>query len=209
MNVELAYRVFVLTAHLAIKLIRWLVHLPTGSNQLSRWSGRDEQDVLLAFLLTLISEASVALYVFAPGWIGWASLDFPPPVRWAGIAVGIGAVALFAWAHRSLGANFTVFLSVREEHQTVSHGPYRYIRHPVYAVFLLTGASYFLASANALLGLCWIGGGALFFRWRMPREEALLVKSLGESYRSYMKQTNRLIPGPRKRLERAKQGQVL
>lgn len=193
MSNPILYRATVLAVHILVKLIRWQTHRSKESGQ-SLWSPSDPADLGRAFLLTAASEASLLTYVFFPGWIGWAALPFPEPVRWAGIAVGMMALALFVWAHRSLGTNFTIFLSIREEHNLVTEGPYRYIRHPIYTVFLLLGLCYFLASANALLALCWIGGGALFFRWRIPREEALLLDTFGESYQLYMERTNRLFP---------------
>lgn len=49
-------------------------------------------------------------WTFAPAWMMWSALPFPTWVRWAGVGLGIFAVFLNGWSHRTLsqklGADF-------------------------------------------------------------------------------------------------------
>ena len=93
-----------------------------------------------------------------------------------------------------LGRYFTVNVAVDPEHELVDSGPYRYIRHPSY-----TGALLAFLGLGCCLGNWWsiafltvpiIGA----FLWRIHIEEAAMLEALGQDYRDYMRQTERLVP---------------
>lgn len=52
------------------------------------------------------------------------------------LAVGLW---LFYRSHADLSTNWSVTLELRENHQLITHGVYRSIRHPMYSAFLLYG----------------------------------------------------------------------
>ena len=56
------------------------------------------------------------------------------PVSWPLIGVYAGLQGIRYWAIRSLGPNWTTRIVVVPGAATVRHGPYRYMRHPNYAV---------------------------------------------------------------------------
>jgi protein-S-isoprenylcysteine O-methyltransferase Ste14 len=77
----------------------------------------------------------------------------------------------------------------------VSWGPYKYVRHPFYASFLLTQVAAVLAFPH-LGTVASLVYGVLALSMTARREEGrLLTSKLGEEYRSYMKKTGRLFPG--------------
>lgn len=79
--------------------------------------------------------------------------------------------------------------------QIVNWGPYRYVRHPFYAAFLMTQVAAVLAFPHAVtaLGLAW---AIVALSLTARREESrLLASALGAEYRSYMTRTGRLVPG--------------
>ena len=75
----------------------------------------------------------------------------------------------------------------------MTHGPYRWVRHPLYSVGMLL-----YGSLTLLTGLWWLGVGSLIplavLLWRTPREEARLIEAFGEEYRVYMRRTGRFLP---------------
>jgi len=79
-------------------------------------------------------------------------------------------------------------------HQLVTHGPYRWIRHPLYAFSLLELFSLALLADSWFLFAfpCIV---LVVFRWFViPREEANLIKTFGKDYEEYMRRTGALVP---------------
>jgi protein-S-isoprenylcysteine O-methyltransferase Ste14 len=94
---------------------------------------------------------------------------------------------------KSIGSNVTATQSTRQNHQLVTSGPYRYIRHPLYTFGFISATSIMLVSA-----LWWIGAAMIvpfiILMWRTPIEEQRLIETFGDDYRNYMKRTARFIP---------------
>jgi protein-S-isoprenylcysteine O-methyltransferase Ste14 len=76
----------------------------------------------------------------------------------------------------------------------VTHGPYRHIRHPFYAAFLLALGAAFLHSPHALT-LAALASGYVLLDATAAREECRLSASqFGSLYRAYMRSTGRFFP---------------
>ena len=112
-----------------------------------------------------------------------------------GCVVGLAGVVLRWWAIRTLGVHFTRNLQIAADHQVVTDGPYRQLRHPSYtgAILMFTGVGIGLGNALSLAA-CLVLPAIGFVR-RIPHEEALLSAELGEPYAAYAGRTRRLIPG--------------
>ena len=135
----------------------------------------------------------VIAWMINPGWMGWSRILLPETVRWIGVGVLVGAIALMIWTLRSLGPNLTDTVVTRRQHTLVTRGPYHWIRHPFYvcAALLVIGLS--LITANWFLMLS--GGIVLVLLViRTRTEEANLVARFGDDYRRYMKRTGRFFP---------------
>ncbi len=112
-----------------------------------------------------------------------------------GCAIGLAGAALRLWAIRALGSHFSRNLQVAADHRVVVDGPYRYLRHPSYTGAILMIAGIGVGLANALSLAACILFPTIGFALRIPREEALLRRELGEPYAEYAKHTYRLVPG--------------
>ncbi len=128
-------------------------------------------------------------YLYLPSW-----LPRGLGMQIAGLAlVGLGLL-LRLWARRAIRSLYTGHIQVQAGHCLVQSGPYRYIRHPGYAGFLLAALGLALGYSS-LVGLA-----ALFalllpgLAYRMWVEERLLEAQFGEAYRQYKMGTGRLIP---------------
>jgi protein-S-isoprenylcysteine O-methyltransferase Ste14 len=101
---------------------------------------------------------------------------------------------MFWRSHADLGQNWSATLEVRKDHELVTQGIYRSIRHPMYASILLWGL------AQALLLPNWLAGWSAFVPFtvlyiiRTPREERMMCEFFGDQYRNYMRRTGRLLP---------------
>lgn len=133
-------------------------------------------------------------WLFAPDRIAWALVPFSPAVRWSGAGLVVLGLALLAWVHVALDRNFSPMLRIRADHTMITHGPYRWVRHPMYTAFLMLMGGYFLLTGHVLLFLTALGMLVTILAVRTPREEAMLVGRFGDAYRAYMARTGALLP---------------
>jgi protein-S-isoprenylcysteine O-methyltransferase Ste14 len=90
---------------------------------------------------------------------------------------------------------FTVNVSIREDHQLIQKGLYRYLRHPSYSGSLLSFLGLALVFNNWLTFLIIFLPILFAFLYRISVEEAELQKSFGKNYLAYAQGTKKLIPG--------------
>jgi len=121
-----------------------------------------------------------------------------PRTHWlafSGLGLFILGVGLFIWARRSLRSNYSGHISVKSGQTLVQSGPYRVIRHPAYAGYLLMalGISLGYSSLGGLAAVLLLLLPGLVYR--MNVEERLLTQHFAEAYLKYVRTTRRLIPG--------------
>ncbi len=111
-----------------------------------------------------------------------------------GWALTVAGLVVIVWSRIELGRFFSTTLGVKRDHQVITGGPYRWVRHPMYTGFLalLSGGALVHNSGTALLLLAAPFWG--FFHWQSVVEEKLLVDQLGEAYLRYRARTGRLLP---------------
>jgi protein-S-isoprenylcysteine O-methyltransferase Ste14 len=133
--------------------------------------------------------------IFNPVIMAWAAFPLGDSFRWLGVLLGPLSIALLIWLHQTLGANFSRMLHIRQDHNLVTAGPYRWVRHPMYTALLLLGTAILLLTANWLVGGFFLLSAALTVAVRMRHEEAAMLEKFGPAYRDYMARTKRFIPG--------------
>ena len=118
----------------------------------------------------------------------------PAVVRYGAAAVFLMAQALRFWALRTLGSfwNISVVTTDQGGPRFVSHGPYRFIRHPNYLVVIIE-----IASLPLVGGAVWTASiftllNGLVLARRIPLEESHLFRISG--YRDVMGGKGRFIP---------------
>jgi protein-S-isoprenylcysteine O-methyltransferase Ste14 len=132
-------------------------------------------------------------YLLFPGWLAWAALPLPIWLRWLGVVTGVLCSALMFWTLSSLGKNLTDTVVTRAGATLVTHGPYRWVRHPFYVTAALLMGSVTLLTASGLIGASSLFVLALL-ALRTPKEERMLVARFGPSYSDYMARTGRFWP---------------
>ncbi len=108
------------------------------------------------------------------------------------IAVQVVAVALMIWARVTFGRRSFHAGGDPTEGELVTSGPYRYVRHPIYAAvlyFLWAGVLAHLSVESMGIGFLGIAGVAM----RIYVEERLLRERY-RGYEEYAHRTKRLIP---------------
>ncbi|MGH3465577.1 MAG: methyltransferase family protein [Kribbellaceae bacterium] len=107
----------------------------------------------------------------------------------ADILLVIGT-AWSVWSLRSLGRNLSVIAQARE---VAEHGPYRWVRHPLYTGEILSSLGLAVAAGTIAAAGIWITLVALQV-YRARREEQILIGTL-PTYVAYRARTAALLPG--------------
>jgi protein-S-isoprenylcysteine O-methyltransferase Ste14 len=115
------------------------------------------------------------------------------PVRVVGLAVGLAGAVLLFRASVLLGRFLTHEASVRADHALIESGPYRLVRHPVYAGYLALLLGSGLASLNVCLLLLW-PVSLLGILIQAASEEQILRARFGQDHERYAGRTGRLVP---------------
>jgi protein-S-isoprenylcysteine O-methyltransferase Ste14 len=115
-------------------------------------------------------------------------------VFFTGVGLMLAGMGLRYWAVITLGASFRTTVETEKGQKVIRTGPYRLIRHPSYAGWLLMCLGYGLALQNwlSLLVMVFIPLETLLHR--IAVEEKVLAASLGVEYSKYQQHTKRLIP---------------
>jgi protein-S-isoprenylcysteine O-methyltransferase Ste14 len=144
--------------------------------------------ISMAFNLT--SMAGLVVMIAAMIALIWGhSLFGESPIP---IGAQIVAFSLMVWARMTFGGRSFHAAATPTEGGVVTSGPYRYVRHPIYAAviyFTWAGILSHLSILNLVLGICAIAGAGL----RIAAEEKLLVDRYPE-YKRYANRTKRIIP---------------
>jgi len=112
---------------------------------------------------------------------------------WLGVAVTIAGLLFAVWAREHLGRNWSRSVTIKQDHELITTGPYAVVRHPIYTG-ILTG---FLGMAIAIsqvrgfivFVLIFL---ALWIKFRM--EEQWMRSEFGEAYTAYAHRTAALVP---------------
>ena len=145
-------------------------------------------------VIALLHFGAILAYLANPRLLRWSAFEVAVPVRWLGILISCLGVAGEIWAAVSLGASYSPLLRVAEERAVITAGPYRWIRHPLYAFWLPAMAGWGVAAGNWFI---LVSGAVLILILmilRAPREEAMMVEGFGEAYRLYMTRTGPFVP---------------
>jgi protein-S-isoprenylcysteine O-methyltransferase Ste14 len=145
-------------------------------------------------LVALPLFGGVVAHLANPKWMGWASLTLPLWARWTGLALGLLVVPSIYWVLTALGTNVSETVLTKPQHQLVTTGPYRWVRHPLYTVGIALFLAIALMAANWFI-LLWAVVALIAVRLVViPREEAQLVARFGDDYSRYRSGTGSLLP---------------
>jgi protein-S-isoprenylcysteine O-methyltransferase Ste14 len=112
---------------------------------------------------------------------------------WIGVAVTVAGLLFAVWARHHLASNWSSSVTIKQDHELITTGPYAVVRHPIYTG-ILTG---FLGTAIALSQVRGAIGFVLLFAvfWaKLRTEEEWMRSQFGETYAIYAHQTAALVP---------------
>ena len=115
------------------------------------------------------------------------------PTALAAAALCLIGLAFAVWARVTLGRNWSGVVTLKEGHELIERGPYRFVRHPIYTGIL----TMFFATALALGHLAGFAATLLMFAsfWiKLRDEEKLMLQQFPGQYAAYRQRTRRIIP---------------
>jgi protein-S-isoprenylcysteine O-methyltransferase Ste14 len=202
---DIPLRVVIIVQLLAMGIVRAYFGAP-GRREPVEASPRDAREpawlTSTIAMIAVLHFGTIFAYLMNPSLLRWSAFEASEIIRWIGVALSCVGMAGEIWSAVALGASYSPMLRVADEHVVVTAGPYRWIRHPLYAFWLPVTVGWGAATSNWFII---VSGTALILVLaviRVPREEAMMLQGFGESYRRYMRNTGRFIP--RLRIEHAK-----
>jgi protein-S-isoprenylcysteine O-methyltransferase Ste14 len=111
-----------------------------------------------------------------------------------GLVLCSAGIALAIWARVILGTNWSGMITLKEDHELIRRGPYRFVRHPIYSGLLLgiLGTAIYLGRPQ-----CFAAFVIAFLTWWMKSriEERFMLDHFGDQYRRFQREVSALIPG--------------
>jgi protein-S-isoprenylcysteine O-methyltransferase Ste14 len=181
---------------LAGTLAMVVIRAPHGRRSRSVKIARSHKTTLETVLLVL---AWVGFFVPLI-WVASLLFSFADyPLRTRPLVAGTLCLAAGLWlfyrSHADLGTNWSITLEVRTEHQLITQGVYRGIRHPMYSALALYAIGQALVIPNWVAGLSNVVAFGVLLALRVGAEEKMMAQQFGAEYAAYSARTKRLVPG--------------
>ncbi len=112
---------------------------------------------------------------------------------WIGAAVTVGGLLFAVWAREHLGRNWSRSVTIKEDHELITSGPYAVVRHPIYTGILagFLGMAIAISQVRGVI-VCILIFVVFWFKLRM--EEEWMRGQFGETYTTYAQKTAALVP---------------
>lgn len=140
---------------------------------------------LCAGMLVLVS--SIAEYVFSGRGISW-------PLFAGGWIVALTSFWLRRKAIAALGKFWSLHVEIRENHEFVTTGPFRFVRHPAYLSMVLELLALAMICNARFSFILVLAAFVPVLILRVRLEETALVEKFGPAYQEYRRTTPAIIP---------------
>lgn len=163
-----------------------------------------KKDILYFFLPWIIVIGIELVFCLIDGLSGfwgtiWSLVKQPqnllmfPVQNVIGIALFIIGLIIMIVGQATLWQNYSPTVVIREDHQLITHGIYRFTRNPIYLGTLMafTGLPVYAASLYGFLTMLVM---IPIFLNRIRFEEKLLLEKFPDAFQKYKETTKKLIP---------------
>ena len=164
--------------------IYWLVAAFSTKRGRVDWSREGRIRVMLVILVILLARLGL--------FRGSHRIQTNPWLAAVGLALFVPGLGLAIWGRVHLGRNWGSPMTRKKEPELVTSGPYRLVRHPIYAGILL-------ATVGTAVALSWrwlpiVALVAIYFVYAATVEERFLAGQFPDGYRAYKRSTKMLVP---------------
>ncbi|MGE0456702.1 MAG: isoprenylcysteine carboxylmethyltransferase family protein [Bauldia sp.] len=151
-----------------------------------------------SFLAYRVTNVTAILLLLVPRfrdtWINTQIFEPTAGIMIVGVLLTIAGLGISVWARVYLGAQWTGRVGVREGHQLIRSGPYRFVRHPIYSGMLLAfiGTALVYCDWRSLVAIVMM---AVALAYKLQREERWMREHFAADYQAYHRQVAAIIPG--------------
>lgn len=142
-------------------------------------------------VVSMLSLVALILAVFQIGTLEY--LEQFNTIRYVGLVVYLVFSWIQVWSFKTLGDNYSQDIMVKKNHELVTKGPFKLIRHPQYLCQILLDIGATAATLSYI-----VGGFALIeipiYIMRASMEDKLLSKHFAEKFSEYKKKSGFMIP---------------
>src|SRR5579863_1974802 len=112
---------------------------------------------------------------------------------WLGAAITVAGLLFAVWAREHLGRNWSSSVTIKQDHELITTGPYAVVRHPIYTGILagFLGMAIAISEVRGFIVFVLIFV-AFWIKFRM--EEQWMRSQFGEAYATYARHTAALLP---------------
>jgi len=178
---------------MVLQVILLIPYLPEFYKSKKHFLYFNKRERLYLFFIAVGYLLLPLIYVFST-WFSWFDYNIKRLLAIPALLLYIFGYWLFFKAYSELGGSWTPGFRVKEDHLLVTTGPYKWVRHPIYASFGVIAVAQIFLLQNWLVGPAFLILAIPFYHYRVRREEQQLVNYFGDDYRIYRRQTNAMVP---------------
>ena len=142
-------------------------------------------------VVSMLSLVALILAVFQIGTLEY--LEQFKAIRYIGLVVYLVFSWIQVWSFKTLGDNYSQDIMIKKNHELITKGPFKLVRHPQYLCQILLDIGATAATLSYI-----VGGFALIeipiYIMRASMEDKLLAKHFAEKFSEYKKKSGFMIP---------------
>jgi protein-S-isoprenylcysteine O-methyltransferase Ste14 len=142
-------------------------------------------------ILSMLSLVALILAVFQIGTLEY--VDAYSLIRYIGLAVYLVFSWIQVWSFKSLGDNYSQDIMIKKNHELVTNGPFKIIRHPQYLCQIVLDLGATAATFSYLVGIFALIEIPIYIM-RASLEDKLLGKYFSEKFFDYKKKSGFMFP---------------
>jgi len=142
-------------------------------------------------ILSMLSLVALILAVFQIGTLEY--LNEYNVIRYIGLAVYLVFSWIQVWSFKTLGDNYSQEVIIKKNHELVTKGPFKIIRHPQYLCQILLDLGATAATLGYIVGFLALIEIPIYIL-RASLEDKLLAKYFVEKFSDYKKKSGFMIP---------------
>jgi protein-S-isoprenylcysteine O-methyltransferase Ste14 len=152
----------------------------------------------VASRLTYLLPLGLAYYLLVAAYVPVPLLNdrfapSTPLLTWLGAALTCVGTSFAIWARVRLAGNWSGTVTLKQNHELIVEGPYRWVRHPIYSG-LLTAIIGTALARGEWRGLIAVAVATIALWRKLRLEEMIMRGEFGDTYARYAERVPALVP---------------